>query len=254
MAVLTSLAALALLFGAILGMIELGRQFGLRRRRLAGPLVGISAMEGAAFALLGLLVAFTFNGAANRFDVRRQQIVDETNALGTAWLRVDLLPAADQPEVRRLFRSYVDERIAFYNGAFSREAVVRHQESLAVRQAALWSAAVTALRPITNPAIPTLVLTPLNESFDLAGTRLAMTEIHPPPLIWVLLAILTSICCLLAGFDLSVGRRSWLHILTLAVLLTATIYVIADFEYPRVGLIRLHALDHLLVDLRAGMR
>jgi hypothetical protein len=57
-------------------------------------------VEGAVFGLMGLLLAFTFSGAASRFEVRRQLIVQETNAIGTAYLRLDLLPPGDQPKMR----------------------------------------------------------------------------------------------------------------------------------------------------------
>ncbi len=63
---------------------------------------------------MGLLIAFTFSGALTRFDARRVQAVDEANAIGTAYLRVDLLPAAAQPKLREAFRSYADARIATY--------------------------------------------------------------------------------------------------------------------------------------------
>jgi hypothetical protein len=100
----------ALLFPLTLIFLEIGRHFG--RKRLAedpeGARAGASAVEGAVFALFGLLIAFTFTGAASRFEARRNLIVDHTNAIGTAWLRLDLLPADVQPALRQDFRLYVD--------------------------------------------------------------------------------------------------------------------------------------------------
>ena len=107
--------AIALFFG-ILAAIVAGRWIG--RRAIAhygsarAPSVG--SMEAAVFALMGLLIAFTFSGALDRFDKRRAQIVEEANAVGTAWLRLDLLPAPAQPDIRQSFRDYVDSRIATY--------------------------------------------------------------------------------------------------------------------------------------------
>src|SRR5262249_39291694 len=112
---------LALLFsgGLFVGMLlllEAGRRFGIRRlaRDAEGARTGVGAIEGMGFALLGLLVAFTFSGAASRFDSRRQLIVEEANAIGTAYLRLDLLPAGVQPSMRTLFRQYVDSRLNVY--------------------------------------------------------------------------------------------------------------------------------------------
>src|SRR5437764_1062365 len=95
------LCTLGLLTG-IVATMEFGRRMGARRvaEYGDGAVAGVSTVEGGVFALLGLLLAFTFSGAASRFDTRRQQIVEEANNIGTAYLRVDLLPAAAQPELR----------------------------------------------------------------------------------------------------------------------------------------------------------
>ena len=109
------LSAFALGAGMLL-LMEAGRRIGAWRmaKDPDGARAGVGAVEGAVFALLGLLIAFTFSGAAVRFDARRQLIVEETNAIGTAYLRLDLLPAAAQPALREKFRQYVDSRLEVY--------------------------------------------------------------------------------------------------------------------------------------------
>jgi hypothetical protein len=104
--------SLSLSLGMLL-LFEVGRRIGLRRRAKAaeGAVAGSGVIEGAVFALFGLLVAFTFSGAAARFDTRRQLIVEETNAIGTAYLRLDLLPADVQPTLRERFRQYLAARL-----------------------------------------------------------------------------------------------------------------------------------------------
>src|SRR5512143_443438 len=94
------------LFVGMILLLELGRRLGRRRqgKHEEGARAGLGAVEGAVFALLGLLIAFTFSGAASRFDARRELIVREANAIGTAWLRLSLLPADAQPGLRVLFR------------------------------------------------------------------------------------------------------------------------------------------------------
>src|SRR5262245_57741494 len=90
------------LFLGMLLLVEVGRRIGLRRIAvdINGAREGLGVVDGAVFGLLGLLVAFTFSGAAARFDLRRDLIVQETNAIGTAYLRLDLLPPAAQPPLR----------------------------------------------------------------------------------------------------------------------------------------------------------
>src|SRR3954471_24161081 len=106
----------AALFIGILVCLALGRWLGQRVHAQAGtaPMTSVGSLETSVFALLGLLIAFTFSGALTRFDTRRAQAVDEANAIGTAYLRVDLLPAAAQAKMRDTFRAYADARIATY--------------------------------------------------------------------------------------------------------------------------------------------
>jgi acyl-CoA synthetase (AMP-forming)/AMP-acid ligase II len=111
--------ALLLASGLVAGMLamqEIGRRLGVRARTMAGDaaVAGTGVVEGAVFALLGLLIAFTFSGAASRFDERRKLIVEEANAIGTAYLRIDLLPVAAQADMRDSFRRYLDTRLAAY--------------------------------------------------------------------------------------------------------------------------------------------
>jgi hypothetical protein len=95
-----------LLFPITLVTMEVGRRFGLRRlaEDPEGVRAGVGAVEGAVFALFGLLLAFTFTSAASRYEIRRDLMVQHTNASGTAWMRLDLLPAEVQPALRKDFR------------------------------------------------------------------------------------------------------------------------------------------------------
>jgi hypothetical protein len=106
------LTAAGLFFGVLL-FLEIGRRIGIARiaHNPDGLAKGGGAAEGAVFALLGLLIAFTFSGATSRFEDRRHLITEEANDIGTAYLRVDLLPSDAQPEIRELFRRYVDLRV-----------------------------------------------------------------------------------------------------------------------------------------------
>src|SRR5512147_455234 len=113
--IVASLFAAGLFVGMIL-LLEFGRRLGRRRegKDEEGARAGLGAVEGAVFALLGLLIAFTFSGAASRFDARRELIVEEANAIGTAYLRLDILPAGAQPALREKFRQYVETRLEVY--------------------------------------------------------------------------------------------------------------------------------------------
>ncbi len=109
------LSTLGLFFGMLI-LLEVGWRNGIRRMTddADGEHASVVAIESAVFGLLGLIIAFTFSGATTRFDARRQLIVEETNAIGTAYLRVDLLAPGAQPALRENFRRYLDARLGVY--------------------------------------------------------------------------------------------------------------------------------------------
>jgi len=244
------------LFVGILILLEVGRRIGARRiaRDPEGARTGVSAVEGALFGLLGLMIAFTFSGAASRFDGRRKLINEEANAIGTAWLRLDLLSTEAQPEIRDLFRKYLDSRLLTYQklpDVPAAEAELAHSIEL---QGEIWKRTVAAVKGAPPGPSGTSVLTALNQMFDIVTTRTMAARTHPPPIVYVMLAALALAAALFAGDGMAGSKkRSTIHILGFAATLALTVYVILDLEYPRFGLIRLDAADRVLVELRQSM-
>ena len=256
MTVAFNAAVLGGLFVALLVCLEAGRRAGRKafsRDDRAHP-AGLATVEAVTFGLLGLLLAFTFSGAAGRLDVRRGQIVSEANAIATAWLRLDVLPAGAQPKLRDLFRQYTDSRIAIYR-QFSQSGLVAARAEFArstALQQEIWSDAVAACGDV--PTSTVVVLPALNAMFDLATTRLAATQMHPPGIVFVVLALISLVCGFLVGYEMGATEvPSRVHMIVLALILSFTFYVILDFEYPRLGVIRIDDFDNLLVQVRAAM-
>ena len=251
--------ALALGLALFLGMlasIEVGRILGLRQNenRAESSNAGVGVVEGSVFGLLGLMLAFTFSGAARRFDERRHLVVEEVNAIGTAWKRIDVLPPDAQPEIREGFRRYVDATIAAYRKLPDLTA----EEFARADQAAddVWAKAAAAGRP-ENGAAPRmlLILPPMNEMFDISQARRLATRIHPPAIIYVMLALVALAGALLAGHGMAgYRRRSWLHMIAFSLTIAASAYLILDLEYPTLGLIRVERFDRALLELRATMK
>jgi hypothetical protein len=245
------------LFFGMLILLEVGRRIGVHRlsHDPEGARSGFGAIEGSVLALLGLLLAFTVSGAGARFDTRRNLIVEETNAIGTAYLRLDMLPTAAQPALRESFRRYLDARIEVYRKlpdiAAAKEALARS----AKLQGEIWRQAVAAVRAEgAPPQAPQVLLPALNAMIDITTTRTMATLLHPPKIIFVMLFVLALGSALLSGYGMAGNKsRSWLHILCFAFVVAVTVYVILDIEYPRLGLIRIDAFDQALVDLRETM-
>jgi hypothetical protein len=248
-----SLVSTIILFGVLLSMLELGRRLGLRAMQSSAGTSheGVGAVEAAVF---GLLLAFTFTSAASRFDARREMLVDEANALGTAYLRLDVLPENARAELKQELRAYVDLRLASYRSATKAERDAIAQKELAA-QARIWSAANAALPGEGRGADRNLLLPALNEVFDAASKRIAAQKFHIPGVIFALLCSLAIFSALLAGFGMAKAqRRQWLHKIVLAMVLALTIYTILDLEFPRAGLIRMDDLDVILRQTRDEMK
>jgi len=250
------LLSVALSLGMML-CLEIGRRIGKRhlKRDPAGALVGIGPIENAVFALLGLMVAFTFFGAASRFDARRHLIVEETNAIGTAFLRVDLLPSAVQPPLRELFKRYLDTRLEFYRKLPDMDAAKLQLSAAQKIQGEIWRHSVsTSRQQEAHVDAAKLLLPALNEMIDITTTRTMAMEMHPPVIIFILLIGLALTSSLLAGYPMAESKtHNWLHLLGFSLVMAVSVYVILDLEFPRLGLIRVDSFDQALVQLRESM-
>ena len=253
--VLSALLAVGLFFALLLAQYA-GRALGKWRLERSGEdaTVGAGAVEGAAFALLGLLLAFTFSGADARLQHRRDLIIEQVNALGTAWMRLDLLPAADHPAIRSLFKRYVDDlqKAAANSGDPGAVAVIA--ADLQVLQNQIWRECVASVNRDGRPQVASLLLPPLNDSFDLSTSRIAASRIHVQPAVIAFLLGLSVVAGFLAGHaQASAKRPSLVYMLIFAALISATIYFIMDFEYPRRGLVTLKSADAFMNELRTSL-
>jgi hypothetical protein len=256
-ALLLSLVALCM-FVLMLVFSDIGRRIGVARRERDpnGVDKGIASVEAAVFALLGLLIAFTFSGAASRFEERRHLITIEANAIGTAWLRLDLLPRDAQADLRALFRTYLDSRVATYAHMADTAATRAELDRSAALQGEIWTRSLAALRQPDVPSHASVLMVPaLNDMFDITTTRLMSTRNHPPLIIFLLLGGLSLVGAMLVGFDTSASRaRPWLPTIVFAGIMSLAANVILELEFPRYGLIRVDSADQVLVDLRSSMR
>jgi hypothetical protein len=155
--------------------------------------------------------------------------------------------------MRDLFRSYVDSRIEIYRRlpdiAAARVELANSQRL----QGEIWTAAVAATRDQPPPAAM-LLLPALNEMIDITSTRTMATQMHPPPVIYAMLCVVSLAGALLAGYGMAGAPvRNWFHILSFRAIMAVTVYVILNLEFPRLGIIGLDSFDQLMVELRRSM-
>ncbi len=262
---LFALAIAAAFFASSLILLNYGRHLGLRylqRQKETANMAGLTTVEGAVFALIGLLLAFTISGALQRFDERRQLVVQEANAASTAYDRLGLFEGDVGRNLETKLKEYVEARIDLYRMPHdfslwrrSEHFSPEQQEKTVDLKNKVWDAAVAAcpqasFRPACSQALPALT-----SLFEVARLRLGASEKHPPQIVYVMLFGLGLGGSLLAGFGMAAATaRSWIHMLIFAATLTVTLYAVTDMEYPRLGLIRIENFDHFLVDAHQQMQ
>lgn len=236
----------------ILLAVESGYQLGRRRRGRPQPEMEapVGAMVGATLGLLAFMLAFTFSMAADRFETRRQVLLDEVNAIGTAYLRAGLLQAPQQHEARRLLREYVDVRLeGIQPGRLA--AAIRRSEEL---HGQLWSQALAGAREAPGSIMVGLFIQSLNEVIDLHATRVqAALRSRIPGSIWAALYFITILGVAAMGYHAGLTGTSRSHaVLALALAFSAVILLIADLDRPLEGLLRVS--QQAMIDLRTSMQ
>jgi hypothetical protein len=203
---------------------------------------------------MGLLIGFTFYGAGSRFDARRNLIVREANAIGTTYLRLDLLPPDTQPELRQEFRNYVHSRLEVYRNIADRQTLNAAMDQSFALQRSVWKQAVDATKG-SGPAEKSLVLTTLNEMIDITTEQTAALITHPPLAVFGMLTLMVIASSGLVGYTMSTAEvRDWASTLIFALTISLALYVILDYEFPRVGFIRIDPVDQVLVETLKQMK
>jgi hypothetical protein len=212
------------------------------RRRLA-PLEkderdDLGVIQAAALTLLGLLIGFTFSMAIDRHEQRKNYEEAEANAIGTEFVRADLLPAEDASRIRELLKSYLNQRILFYG---TRDSKQLRQINAATNQLQneLW--AVVQARAATQPTpIVALAVSGMNDVLNSQGYTQAAWWNRIPFEAWVLLVAIAIGCNLLLGYG--AHRISFLFIV-LPIAVSVSFLLIADIDSPRSGVIHVKPLN-----------
>jgi prepilin signal peptidase PulO-like enzyme (type II secretory pathway) len=252
----TETLPLVVLGPIFLAMLIVGVEVGYRghrwlaRRREDGVVHGgQDYLLSAVLGLLALLLGFTFSLALNRYDARRELVVQEANAIGTTWLRVQILEEPNRAAMSALLRRYVDARIA-WSEADRDPAVLARANAL---QGQLWTATGAAVRGDSSPLLSRGMMDAMNESFDLASARTAARAAHVPIQVLGVLILYSALSTVMLGYILAGGGQPH-RVATglLLVLLTLALVMIVDLDRPRGGAI--HVSQQPLYDLKASMR
>jgi hypothetical protein len=199
----------------------------------------ITIFESAVLGVLGLLLGFTMSMAVARFDLRRQLVMEEANAIDTAWHRSQILPAPENQEFAGILRKYVDQRLL--NAAEKDDNRLPEKREAAERlQDELWSRA-TGFAMTDQRSVPAgLLMESLNQMIDMEAARWAAFATHVPESVMLgnLVLALLSITMIGYGFGL-IGKRHMFSTVMLAISISGVLMVITDLDRPREGFIKI---------------
>jgi len=207
--------------------------------------------QAAVLALGALLIGFTFSMATQRFEYRKKILLNEANAIGTAYLRTRVVDDPAGEDIRALMRQYIDRRIALYDVSDA-ASVAAVERASAVLQQQIWSQVMTAARGYQRPVMTGLLVTAVNEMIDVADERRAVRENPVPYTAFVVLVLVTGVAMVSIGYTCGVtGKKLLFGMLVMPLLTAAVVVLVYDLADVSSGLARPNnlALEHLKQDL-----
>ena len=199
----------------------------------------IFTVEAAVLGILALLLGFTMSMAVARFEIRKQLVLEEADAIGTSRLRAQLLPAPAGPAIASLLNQYINVRVQYgYAGDDLARLQALNTETTRL-QTELWDRTTAYAQQDPDPVTTGLLLQSLNQAIDLGEARWMAFQNHVPQSVIYVNAIVGLLSAMLVGYSFGVnGRRNIFSMFMLTVAITLVLAVIIDLDRPRSGYIR----------------
>jgi hypothetical protein len=208
------------------------------------------AILAATLTLLGLIIGFSFSMAISRYDQRKDYEEAEANAIGTEYVRADLLPPADAVKVRALIRSYLDQRVLFYTTRDEKE-LKQIDARTGQLQAELWAAVLAPAAAQPTPLVA-LAVSGMNDVLNSQGYTQAAWWNRIPVAAWSLMAAIAICSNLLIGYGARNAKAERILHLVLPLVVSISYFLIADLDSPRRGVI--HVSPQNLLSLAQSLR
>lgn len=242
---------------AMVGSLFFGKKWGLTGfsddKDSAKAWVGV--VDGPIISLYGLLLAFTFYGAMQRFDDRRKLTVQETNIISSAYRELDRLLPRDREKILPLLQEYVESRLKTHRVNADTLAIKNQFTHSRELQNKIWQLSMEAVyQPGTKPDASKLLGT-VDRLINITTERATIPQFHPPWQVMAMFILLAMVSSFLIGFQIStIKRKSWPHLAFFILILTLVTYLIIDLEYPYVGFIRITESEKIFESLLASLK
>jgi hypothetical protein len=238
--------------------IALGYRIGLKKRAVwkDAESGGGSIVLTSMFALLGLVVAFTYAAGVSRYDARKAAVMVEANALGTAFLRADLVAEPGRSRLRQTLLEYARTRSippGTIKTPADRQAVI---ENTLQKLAMIWPETKQAIQQGKPGPVELSLVTAINDVLDAHTMRMvAVFDKLPVIVIWMLLLVAAASLSV-AGFNAGIqGHISRWRMGAFALVLTGVITVILDFDRPNDGIVVVshRSIDMVIADMESAL-
>lgn len=240
----SSIAIAVTLFVVIMIFNEIGFQAGrIIQARTDDEIKSLTgSIQASILGLLALLLSFTFSMSMQRYDNRSLALIDEANAIGTAILRVQLLPGHYQQQAHDMLREYVELRITIGKIDLTKHGERQEfNQQIASLQNRLWSMAVMATNEDPRPVTTGAFVKSLNDLIDSQGKRNALLQMHVPEIVLFLLFIVFVSSGGTLGYSNGLsGKRIVAPIALVSLLITLIVFIIIDLDRPKRGLIQVN--------------
>lgn len=209
------------------------------------------SIQASILGLLALLLGFTFSMSMQRYDNRSMALIEESNAIGTAMLRVQLLPEEYKKEADKLFREYVDLRVTIGQLDLTKiEERNIYNKRVAKIQSDLWSLAISATNSDPRPVTTGAFVKSLNDVIDSQGKRNALLQMHVPEVVLILLFVVFVSSGGIMGYSAGLsGKRMIAPIILVSLLITLIVFIIIDLDRPKRGLIQVN--QEVMIELQS---
>jgi hypothetical protein len=223
-----------LLFALLWAASRLGTRLRIQQRSIGETPFATSA----AVSLLVLLIGFTFSMALNRYDSRRDLVVEEAAAITSLWQRALLVAEPQRSEISALARAYADQRLAYFSFGVTADKALRADQAADDITQRLWKIVGTMMAKNDQPLLARMLTENLTRIDDAAWRREAMSREHIPPVVLELLAIFAACTAVSMGFAAPVnGRVHPTHLLFFG-LTAAALMLMLDIDQPQAGLVQ----------------
>jgi len=210
---------------------------------------GRGSIMKAMLALFGFLLAFTFGMSGSRFDARRQAIVHEANAIGTAILRADLYPDSQRVEFRKDFQEYLEARIAYQESGLDLDSVYLALDEAAAAGKRIWNRAASLSKDRDLFVASNQMVGAVNHMLDLSTTRTIGELSRVPDSVYYMLFVLALVSAFFLGYSMA-DTIDWMAASTFCLLIVVVIYITLDLDRPRRGFIDMSTSHQAMIELR----